>query len=87
MLNILALPLLFSMLVGTYAYLRFPARRPNVLLTVILFQLVGGYGYSVQPGAALFGLLAVHALVVFALLLHGLQTPKRELAPERVRQE
>lgn len=85
MLNTLALPLLFSMLSGTYAYLRFPERRPQLLLTLILFQLVGGYGYNTQPHTALFGLLAVHALVVVALLLHSLQTP--EMAPERVQQK
>ncbi|EYB69746.1 hypothetical protein DEIPH_ctg002orf0070 [Deinococcus phoenicis] len=87
MLNALALPLLFSMIGGTYAYLRFPDRRSRVLLTLILFQLVGAYGHAVQPGAALFGLLALHMLVVFGLLLHGLLTPKAELAPERVRRE
>lgn len=87
MLNALALPLLFSMLGGTYAYLRFPERRPRVLLTLILFQLVGAYGHSTEPGAALFGLLALHMLVVFGLLLHGLQTPSAELASERVRRD
>lgn len=87
MLNALVLPLLFSMLGGTYAYLRFPERRPRVLLTLILFQLVGSYGHSSQPSAALFGLLALHMLVVFGLLLHGLQTPSAELASERVRRD
>lgn len=87
MLNVLALPLLFSILAGTYAYLRFPARRPRVLLTLILFQLVGGYGHASQPNEGLFGLLALHGLVVFGLLLHSLQTPQPELAPERVRRK
>ncbi|BDP40968.1 hypothetical protein DAETH_09370 [Deinococcus aetherius] len=86
-LNALVLPLLFSMGAGTYAYLRFPERRPRVLLTLILFQLVGAYGHATQPGAALFGLLVVHGLVVFALLLHGLLIPQSELASERVRRK
>lgn len=87
MLNALALPLLFSMIGGTYAYLRFPDRRPRVLLTLILFQLVGAYGHATQPGMALFSLLVLHGSVVFALLLHGLQTPRMELAPERNKRE
>ncbi|WP_165794123.1 hypothetical protein [Deinococcus aerius] len=87
MLNALALPLLFSMLGGTYAYLRFPERRSKVLLTLILFQLVGAYGHATQPGMALFSLLVLHSLVVFALLLHGLRTPRLELAPERTDRE
>ncbi|MBB5295987.1 hypothetical protein E5F05_09700 [Deinococcus metallilatus] len=87
MLNTLALPLLFSMLAGTYAYLRFPDRRTRVLLTLILFQLVGAYGYRSQPEMALFSLLALHGLIVFALLLHSLQTPRPELAPERIRRK
>lgn len=87
MLNALVLPLLFSMVGGTYAYLRFPERRPRVLLTLILFQLVGAYGHSTEPGTPLFGLLALHMLVVVGLLLHGLQTPPAELVSERVRRE
>lgn len=87
MLNVLALPLLFSGLGGSYAYLRFPERRPNVLLTLILFQLVGGYGYSTQPDPALFSLLALHGLVVFTLLLHSLQSLRLELLPERTKRD
>ncbi len=87
MLNALALPLLFSMLGGTYAYLRFPDRRPRVLLTLILFQLVGAYGHATQPGMALFSLLVLHGLVVFGLLLLGLQGPPMKLAPERTDRE
>ncbi|WP_216325361.1 hypothetical protein [Deinococcus aestuarii] len=86
-LNALVLPLLFSMGGGVYAYLRFPDRRPRVLVTLILFQLVGACGHVMEPGTALFGLLVLHGLVVFALLLHGLQTPHKDLAPERVRRE
>lgn len=59
MLNALLLPLLFSMAGGTYAYLRFPERRPRVLLTLLLFQLVGAYGHAVQPDSGLFGLLTI----------------------------
>ena len=84
MLNALALPLMFSMLAGVYAYVRFPERRSKVLLVVILFQLVGAGGYVTEPGHALFGLLSMHALVVFTLLLHGLGLPIG-LATERVR--
>jgi len=87
MLNALFLPLLFSMVGGSYAYLRFPDRRPRVLLTLVLFQLVGAYGHSAQPDATLFGLLALHMLVVCGLLLHQLQAPRAELAPERTRRE
>lgn len=87
MLNALLLPLLFSMIGGSYAYLRFPDRRPRVLLTLVLFQLVGAYGHSAQPEMALFGLLGLHMLVVCALLLHHLQAPRPELAPEWKRRE
>lgn len=87
MLNALALPLLFSMLAGVYAYTRFPERRSKVLLVVILFQLVGSAGYVTEPGYALFSLLCVHAVVVLGLLLHGLQVLPGELASERARGE
>ncbi|WP_240741817.1 hypothetical protein [Deinococcus sp. KSM4-11] len=80
MLNTLFFPLLFSMGAGTYAYLRFHDRRPRALLVMTLFQLLGSYGYFTQQGAPLFALLAVHATVVFFLLVHHLQTPT--LAPE-----
>ncbi|GGM04555.1 hypothetical protein [Deinococcus aerophilus] len=75
MLNVLALPLLFSMIGGTYVFVHFRDRRPNALLVVTLFQLVGAYGYTTQPSEGLFGLLVLHAVVVFALLLRHLQTP------------
>lgn len=75
MLNTLVLPLLFSMLGGAYVYLRFADRRPRALLILTLFQLLGAYGFSTQPTPELFGLLALHATVVFFLLLHHLQTP------------
>ena len=87
MFNALILPLLFSMVGGTYAYLSFPERRPSVLLTLILFQLVGSAGHTMEPGEALFGLLGLHGLVVFGLLVHGLLTPQGEPATERVRQD
>ncbi len=75
MLNVLALPLLFSMVGGTYVFVRFRDRRPNALLVVTLFQLVGAYGYATHPEEGLFGLLILHAVVVFALLLRHLQSP------------
>jgi len=87
MLNALVFPLLFSMAGGTYAYLRFPERRPKVLLTVMLFQLVGAYGHAGQPDPALFGLLTLHLLVTVVWLGHYLQTPQGRLRPERVRGE
>ncbi|GHF47971.1 hypothetical protein HNQ07_002710 [Deinococcus metalli] len=80
MLNTLFFPLLFSMGAGSYAYLRFRDRRPNALLVMTLFQLLGAYGYFTQPVAPLFMLLALHATVVFFLLVHHLQAPT--LAPE-----
>ena len=72
---------------GTYAYLRFPERRPKVLLTLVLFQLVGAYGHTSQPDTALFGPLTLHLLVVVAWLGHYLQTPQGQLRPERVRHD
>ncbi|WP_412028390.1 hypothetical protein [Deinococcus yunweiensis] len=80
MLNTLFFPLLFSMGAGTYAYLRFPDRRPRALLVMTLFQLLGAYGHFTQPVTPLFLLLGLHATVVFFLLVHHLQTPA--LAPE-----
>ncbi|MFC3835686.1 MULTISPECIES: hypothetical protein [Deinococcus] len=80
MLNTLFFPLLFSMGAGTYAYLRFPDRRPRALLVMTLFQLLGAYGHFTQPAAPLFLLLGLHATVVFFLLVHHVQTPA--LAPE-----
>ncbi|WP_104991285.1 hypothetical protein [Deinococcus sp. NW-56] len=87
MLNALLFPLLFSIVGGTYAYLRFPDRRPKVLLTLVLFQLVGAYGHASQPDTGLFGLLTLHLLVVVTWLAHYLQTPQGRLRPERVRGE
>lgn len=87
MFNALLLPLLFSMVAGSYAYLRFPERRPRVLLTLVLFQLVGAYGHTSQPDTSLFGLLTLHLLVVVTWLAHYLQTPQGRLRPERVRGE
>ena len=75
MLNALFFPLLFSMCGGTYLYVRFPDRRPRALLTLILFQLVGAYGYMTDPTEGLFALLTLHAALVFVLLLRHLQTP------------
>ncbi|CAM3935671.1 hypothetical protein [Deinococcus marmoris] len=75
MLNALVLPLLFSIGGGLYLYLRFPERRPRALLVMTLFQLVGAYGYATAPEEGLFGLLILHAAVVFVLLVRHLQTP------------
>ena len=83
MLNALILPLLFSMCGGTYLYIRFPERRPNALLVLTLFQLVGAYGYVTDPTEGLFALLSAHAVLVFVLLLRHLQTPP--LATEKLR--
>lgn len=75
MLASLALPLLFSLLAGSYIFTQFPERRPHSLLAVTLIQLVGAFGYHQQPSAGLFGLLAVHSTVVFFQLLHHFQAP------------
>jgi hypothetical protein len=74
-LNALVLPLLFSISGGLYLYVRFPERRPRALLVMTLFQLVGAYGYATSPDDALFGLLVLHAAVVFILLVRHLQAP------------
>ncbi|WP_243398142.1 hypothetical protein [Deinococcus koreensis] len=84
MLNALFFPLLFSMSAGTYAYLKFSDRRPRALLILTLFQLLGASAYAQQPDQGLFAMLAVHAILVFFLLLHHLQTPA--LAAEQRRQ-
>ncbi len=75
LINTLVLPLLFSICGGLYLYVRFPERRPRALLVMTLFQLVGAYGYSTAPEEALFGLLVMHAAVVFILLVRHLQAP------------
>lgn len=75
MLNTLVLPLLFSICGGLYLYVRFPERRPRALLVMTLFQLVGAYGYATAPEETLFGLLVLHAAVVFILLVRHLQAP------------
>lgn len=75
MLSTLILPLLFSMLAGTFIYRRFPERRPRALLILTLFQLVGASGYVLQADPGLFTLLAVHATLVFFLLIDHLQAP------------
>ncbi|MFK7602645.1 hypothetical protein ACI3L1_10575 [Deinococcus sp. SM5_A1] len=75
MLNALVLPLLFSICGGLYLYVRFPDRRPRALLVMTLFQLVGAYGYATAPEEGVFGLLILHAAVVFVLLVRHLQTP------------
>ncbi|THF68615.1 hypothetical protein E7T06_15595 [Deinococcus sp. Arct2-2] len=85
MLNALALPLLFSVIAGVYAYTRFPERRPRVLLVLILMQLVGAYAHATQPGMPLFVLLSLYSLVVLGLMLHWFQHPQPEHATERVR--
>lgn len=74
-LNALLFPMLFSMSAGTYVYLRFQERRTQALLILTLFQLVGAVGYFGQPSLGTFVLLALHATVVFFLLVHHLQTP------------
>lgn len=85
MLNTLFFPLLFSMGAGSFAYLRFHDRRPRALLVMTLFQLLGSYGYFTQPAAPLFALLALHATIVFFLLLNHLQAPV--LIPESQSQQ
>ncbi|ANE43342.1 hypothetical protein SU48_05685 [Deinococcus puniceus] len=84
MLNALALPLMFGVIGGVYAYTRFPERRPRVLLVLILMQLVGAYAHATQPGMPLFILLGLFSLVVLGLMLHWFQTPQPEHATERV---
>ncbi|GGR79008.1 hypothetical protein GCM10008960_02280 [Deinococcus sedimenti] len=75
MLNALLLPLMFSVAGGTFVFLRRPEQRPQGLLIMILFQLVGAAGYVLQPTLEVFALLCVHALFVLVLMTRHLQTP------------
>ncbi len=70
MMSALSLPLLFAMLGGGWAYLYRPERRHALLFTLILFQLLGAWGYRQQPSPELLLLLCPLALIVFAMLLH-----------------
>ncbi|WP_229784489.1 hypothetical protein [Deinococcus radiotolerans] len=80
MLNALLLPLLFSMAGGTFVFLRRPEARQQGLLVMILFQLVGAAGYTLQSTLEVFALLCVHALFVLVLMTRHLQTP--HVAPQ-----
>ncbi|GGJ74998.1 hypothetical protein [Deinococcus aquiradiocola] len=72
MLSALSLPLLFAFLGGSWAYLNRPERRPALLLTLILFHLLGAYGYRQEPRPELLILLFLLATGIFAMLLHTL---------------
>ena len=72
MLSALSLPLLFAMVGGGWAYLYRPERRSALLSTLLLFQLLGAWGFHQQPSAELLGLLGVLAVSIFAMLLHTL---------------
>ncbi|GAA0499134.1 hypothetical protein [Deinococcus depolymerans] len=75
MLNALLLPLMFSMVGGTYVYRRLPERRAHGLLILILFQLVGAAGYVMKPTLELLMLLTLHASAVLVMLVRHLQSP------------
>lgn len=75
LLNALALPMLFSIMAGLYGYVRFPDRRPALLLNLLLILLVGAAGHWYQPNVSLFNLLLIHSTAVFFMLLHHVQTP------------
>ena len=72
MLTALIGPLLFAALGGGWAYLYRKDRRPQLLFTLILFQLLGAWGYRQEPTPGLLVLLGVLALLVFSMLLHFL---------------
>lgn len=78
MLSTLVLPLLFSLIAGVYVFQQYPARRPALLLNLILFQFVGAWAMHREPSLALQGLLTLHALGVCVLLVRHLQTPVAE---------
>ncbi|GAA5533931.1 hypothetical protein [Deinococcus aluminii] len=81
MLNVLALPLLFSLLGGTYIYRSDPERRAAALQVMILFQTVGALGQWLGPHPALFALLTLHALVLLPLLVRHLHVGQAGPAP------
>ncbi|WP_221089078.1 hypothetical protein [Deinococcus aquaedulcis] len=83
MLNALLLPLMFSMIGGTFVFLYRPEQRAQGLLILTLFQLVGAAGYAMKPTLELFALLCVHALTVLVLLTRHLQAPLPVAQPER----
>jgi hypothetical protein len=72
MMSALSLPLLFAMIGGGWAYLYRPERRGALLFTLILFQLLGAWGYHQEPSLELLPLVGLLALSVFAMLLHSL---------------
>jgi hypothetical protein len=82
MTSALSFPLLFAMLGGVWAYLYRPERRGALLSTLILFQLLGAWGYYQQPSAELLILVGVLATTVFAMLLHTLLRGKHQDLPE-----
>lgn len=75
-LNALILPLLFSLAVGVYGFVRLPEKRGPLLLNLMLLQLVGVYGLHLEHSTTLFGLLSVHCAAVFIMLVRHLQTPE-----------
>ena len=72
MMSALSLPLMFAMIGGVWAYLYRPERRGALLFTLILFQLLGAWGYHQEPSLELLPLVGLLALSVFAMLLHSL---------------
>ena len=72
MLTALIGPLLFAALGGGWAYLHRKSRRTELMFTLILFQLLGAWGYRQQPTPALLLLLGILGLMVFSMLLHTL---------------
>ncbi|SMB97257.1 hypothetical protein SAMN00790413_06456 [Deinococcus hopiensis KR-140] len=82
MLQILSLPLLFSILGAGYVSLNDEQRRPQALLAMVLFQVVGSIAYTWQPGLALFALLTLHAAVAAALMTYHAQS-RPLLAPSK----
>lgn len=75
-LNALILPLLFSLAVGVYGFVRMPEKRAQLLLNLMLLQLVGVYGLHLEHTSTLFGLLSLHCAAVFIMLVRHLQTPE-----------
>ncbi|ULH16145.1 hypothetical protein MF271_05865 [Deinococcus sp. KNUC1210] len=72
MLTALIGPLLFAALGGGWAYLNRKDRRTELLFTLILFQLLGAWGYRQDPTPGLLLLVGLLALMVFSMLLHTL---------------
>ena len=82
MMSALSFPLLFAMLGGCWAYLYRPERRGALLSTLILFQLLGAWGYFQQPSLELLILVGILAITVFAMLLHTLLHAKDPELPQ-----